>query len=1062
MPSKGSTLPLDVTPDVLDATRSLRPQAARKRIMLQHLLPLSQRLKPSSGPAPGTISAVEDIAGGGTSFPVAPDAAAFRPPSPSAERKPSAHDRPDEDKAASEGGHAPAVNFSDFLQRQQQRQARREEEVTALRQRLHEEEVSGARGMSAGSRRLLAGRPRAKAASGPQSATPVTSWHEAGSSSVKPLAEVLADLAPPPRAGAAASDAVQQRAGGQTSTATGQPKAGRGDAQSAARIREGRAADAVQQTLAGTWTYPGQGDTLYAAALQRRARIAEAQREAEEDAMKLANSKKHSSASGRLAALRLAREVCSGVADIVWGLLSASGHAGATWVLLQRKVWWHATLTLPELVSLCCALGFLASPWENILRSILQQEEMGPHAEGEDVAAAKARAGPAWEEAVMVRGMWRALVGPPPETAQGAGVAPGQWAVGRIEMGGQGEGAGITWCVRAGRVFSLLRTLAADTAAPSAKDLIAAGKRTGLLGRAEAEASWAQGLQGMEEEEAEAQTATLAALAELVFGFQQAQPYLPGGGQDESAAAKPPPLQPEEVGAGAKWPPALIARCRPMYSCRLAHMRTVKYKDDKRGLSVADHRTARGAAHGDRGTTAHSSVEGECSFAPLLCKRSMDMAQGGALPGGGRVPLHAAAAMTAAASTQHPQESHSYTLMAYGEAAERKAEEARAAAVAAEMQECSFAPNTAATQAYRRRMEAEHVAEAEAHLSAALAATGTPGKVKVDAAAAHALHLHRLHQKHEQRLERQRQAQAAARRAREEAELAQCTFTPSVAPPPRLVQAARTRQQTKATGKVGASTSTTYAELHPAGTTARPRGWQAHLARQARGRAVQAAQAEAEAAVAEGRVPSRAVVRDGAGRTVQRPFKLGRGDSQPGSPPREVLSHEGVDLPPLLSPAVLRSAVESVARQYQAGSAPRPRAPGAAPPHVPGATQPSTAGAASPAQRWTAPRPPQPPQEQIDEPPMPLSQASSRGASPAGPSSREGWGVEGGASDPPAVYVDVALGGGVTHRVPLWPHSDVAAVAAAFAAEHGLRASKAGKLQGILQAQLDAVLAGAP
>jgi len=60
---------------------------------------------------------------------------------------------------------------------------------------------------------------------------------------------------------------------------------------------------------------------------------------------------------------------------------------------------------------------------------------------------------------------------------------------------------------------------------------------------------------------------------------------------------------------------------------------------------------------------------------------------------------------------------------------------------------------------------------------------------------------------------------------------------------------------------------------------------------------------------------------------------------------------------------------------------------------------------------------------------------------------------------PPLLYVDVAVSPLVTDRIPLWPDSDCAAAAAAFAGKHGLTDRVSARLARMLAAQRDALLA---
>ena len=1020
--------------------------------MLQHLLPLVKRIaEVQAKPA----AAVQEQ-------PASSAAAAHSPPG---QQQPQ-HSAP---QTTVPGG------FSAFMERQQQTLERREADARSVQRAMEADVAAARRGMSKGSRRMLASGDvqrrslvqRAQEESKESPPQTASSWQDSPPRSVRPLHEVLSALAPPPPVAAAHSPAVKSRAAAERSSS----EALTADAtvHQVLSQREPRDAETVSAVLAGTWTYPGQGDSLYAAALQQRSRLAAAQQAAEAEANNNANQRKQSAGSARLVARRLAAEVCSAVVDCVWKGLSGRGHAGATWVLLQKDCWWHALLSLPEVVAVACALGFFSSPWEALLRGILAQE--GGEGGGIDTVTSM---GPAWSEASTMRAVWKALVGAPVPPAAGAApsseaalpTSPGRWAVPRAETGtgAEQQALDITWCVRAGRVLSLLRQLVADGAQPAGAELTAGGAKTGLLSAAQASAAWDTGVSGLAPRDVEEQQRALGEMAEHLFGLGLAGAFVPEGVAPRDAVR---PQLPAD-GIPAEWPDALVAKCRPLYSCRLSHLRSMKYSGDERGVTLATHRTAPGAAHGDKGAAAAAN-EAMPAFAPLLCKRSMQLAEGGALPGAGRVPLHTAQAMVAAAQSKHPQVSHSYTLMAYGEAKAAKAAAAREAADAHEMQECSFQPDTGATRQYTEAVSALHHATAQEEVGSALGVA--PQSVKVAPRAARALHLQRLHQRHQARMDALREAADAKARAQEEAELAECTFTPAVNPRSALVEASRRRSAAAATSgrkpRPGASV--------PPSTAPRPKGYAAHLNRQARSRAAAQAEADARLAVEEGRVPGRAVVRDASGRTVQAPFALGRSKPRSGGTSSHMGAlHDGVVLPAGVSPAVLKSAVSAVASSYQAAAAhearhtarssrraaaaldatmeshathrtqPSASVEQASPmPRLSFGAGPSAALLTSPPAAPILPRPALPPAAPL------LGVPPVQTATPARGPRQDG---------PPAVYVDVALSKERTQRVPLWRHSDVAAVAATFAAEHGLKASKARKLEVILQQQLQAVI----
>ncbi len=1076
-------------------------QSARKRIMLEHLLPLVSRITEAHKNAP-----------------LASDAAVRAPQAPAPASSQSSS--PLDDGAASHSAAPPAVagGFSAFMRRQQQTLARRDADTHSVQQQMDREVAASRRGMSKGTRRMLANgevnRPsviqtaQARAAdsnqeeskAAPNTQSQPSSWQDSPPRKVRPLQDVLAALAPAPSPSAAHSPAVQSRASAPRSAA---PAAtGGATVEQVLAKRAPRDADTVKSVLAGTWTYPGQGDSLYAAALQQRSRLAAAQQAAEAEAQNSANQRKQSAGSARLVARRLAAEVCSAVVDSVWKGLSARGHAGATWVLLQRDCWWYSLLSLPEVVAVACALGFFSCPWEALLRGILAQEE----AAGQDSKAAAAQAtamGPAWGEAAIMRAVWKALVGGPVASPHGSDSAlptpPGEWAVPRAEAPAQtteedDQTLDITWCVRAGRVLSLLRQLVSDGAAPGAAELQAGGARTGLLSSQQASTAWSTGVQGLTEADALQQQQALGEMAEHVYGLGLAGAFLPpsaGGARDSDGPSMPAGGIPE------CWPDALISKCRPLYSARLSHLRSMKYKGDERGVTLATHRTAPGAAHGDKGTAASS--EQAPSFAPLLCKRSMQLAEGGALPGAGKVPLHTAQAMVAAAQSKHPQVSHSYTLMAYGEAKAAKAAAAKEAADAHEMRECSFEPNTGVTRKYTAAVSAMHQQQAESEVSSALGVNRA--SVKVAPRAARAMHLQRLHQRHQARMDALRAAAEEKARAQEEAELAECTFAPAVNPRSALVEASRRRSAAAAASghklRPGASV--------PTSTAPRPKGYAAHLSRQARSRAAAEAEAEAKRAVQEGRVPGRAIVRDAAGRTVPAPFTLGRSKKRASHHNDVQLGavHDGVVLPAGVSPAVLKSAVAAVASSYQAAAQHQAQhtanasaredaeldasiASRAASSTQPTAVPAMHAASPMPRLRFTGREAGQPvltsppimsapshrlAHDAVLPPGVPQLNGPPAARNPPAPTGSAGAAASAGKQQShahadgdlqprgvPAVYVDVSLSKERTQRVPLWPDSDVAAVAAAFAAEHGLKASKAKKLQAILQAQLDAVL----
>ena len=100
--------------------------------------------------------------------------------------------------------------------------------------------------------------------------------------------------------------------------------------------------------------------------------------------------------------------------------------------------------------------------------------------------------------------------------------------------------------------------------------------------------------------------------------------------------------------------------------------------------------------------------------------------------------------------------------------------------------------------------------------------------------------------------------------------------------------------------------------------------------------------------------------------------------------------------------------------------------------------------------------PPQPPQL----PPQPQPAAASSSFSSASTSSSSaavltydpsaGAGGEGG---PPALYVDVTISAGSVERIPVWRHSDVAQLAVAFAAKHGLSAKLGKRLEKMIEAE---------
>lgn len=1037
--------------------------------MLEHLLPLVKRINEA------TLG----------SRPASPDARPAAAPAAS-----SSHHASQRVAALA----APAVpgGFSAFMQRQEQTLQRKKADARSARQEMEADVAASRRGMSKGSRRMLANgevqrsslvqRPLQESKGDAQEGQHASPWQDSPPRSVRPLQEVLQAIAPMAAAPSAVhSPAVQARAAAARSSSPAAPA--HATVEQVLSQRPPRDAGTVKAVLAGTWTYPGQGDSLYAAALQQRSRLAAAQQAAEAAAQNSANQRKQSAGSARLVARRLAAEVCSAVVDTTWKGLSSKGHAGATWVLLQRDAWWYALLSLPEVVAVACALGFFSSPWESLLRGILAQEEGG--GAQQDTATSL---GPAWTEAGIMRSVWKALVGAPvdggPDVAPASALPapPGEWAVPRAEPAGADaqetdETLNITWCVRSGRVLSLLRQLVADGAAPAPAELTAGGSRTGLLSAAQASNAWATGVQDLSPENASHQEVALGEMAEHVFGLGLADVFLPDGA--DRVTTQRPPLPVDSIPKA--WPDALLAKCRPLYSSRLSHLRSMKYSGDERGVTLATHRTAPGAAHGNKGA-ATAAADDAPAFAPLLCKRSMQLAEGGALPGAGKVPLHTAQAMVGAAQSKHPQVSHSYTLMAYGEAKTAKAMAAKEAATAHEMRECSFEPNTGATRKYTAAVSALQQAAAQEEVGSALGVA--PRSVKVAPRAARAMHLQRLHARHQSRMDALRAAAEAKARKEEEDELAQCTFTPAVNPRSALVEASRRRSAAAATSghkpRPGASV--------PASTAPRPKGYAAHLDRQARSRAAAQADADARQAVQEGRVPGRAVVRDASGRTVPAPFSLGRSKRRGGHDDsvRFGTMYDGVVLPAGVSPAVLKSAVTAVATSYQAAAtkdahasarsaareeaafdasvlsrsaactqstasvqpaSPMPRLAFGHTPRGPVLTSPPTAPISQPeyARKSSAVLPPAAPQLNA----APAASRPHREEPPPQTQHTRG--------EAPVVYVDVSLSKDRTQRVPLWPHSDIAAVAAAFAAEHGLKASKAKKLQAILQQQLDAV-----
>jgi len=284
-----------------------------------------------------------------------------------------------------------------------------------------------------------------------------------------------------------------------------------------------------------------------------------------------------------------------------------------------------------------------------------------------------------------------------------------------------------------------------------------------------------------------------------------------GGDADGSSEAEVPPppaatglyatsdgmprLAEDVLSGSLVWPTPLLTALRRLYTNRLAYIGALTRTDTAGDLAVAaavdvvvPPPAAAAAAvpaaaarllalrdrwvMGARPAPPATAEETECTFAPMLCRRSLALAA--ARDGSDEMGTDAAPSAAASVSRM-PRE---FTLLHYGAKAAARAAQRRAAAYDAEMEECTFRPEILRTTSTAGVGGSAPGSSAASVVSVGgPAASGRPRFESLHAAAA-------------------LRAQAAARHAaevaaaREAAELAACTFHPTINASPRARTAA--------------------------------------------------------------------------------------------------------------------------------------------------------------------------------------------------------------------------------------------------------------------------------
>jgi hypothetical protein len=440
-------------------------------------------------------------------------------------------------------------------------------------------------------------------------------------------------------------------------------------------------------------------------------------------------------------------------------------------------------------------------------------------------------------------------------------------------------------------------------------------------------------------------------------------------------------------------------------------------------------------------------LDADCTFAPLLCARSLSLA----------------AAAEARAAASGPRELH---LLQYKAGVEARNKQLRLARDAAELSECTFKP---ALNRAPLGVAPVYMPNYSSLLAAARGAGGGGGggegsspttvlRSAADAAAAAASAtaagmsgsrhewLYHLASLKNAALSEAAALAAAARRAAEEEG---CTFRPAPPlppPPPHSQHAAPPQPLPDA--------------VH---------GAKGHIERAARARAERCSKAEALAALSLGVLRKSAVVRDEKGLTITKPFKAHCELRASASAAAAASAGGGGG-----GGGGALSSSASSAGDSGAGSAFLAR-PGGAPLDSSGLYDPVTLDVAPRGGR--APPPASPP-------PRALAGALAGTFSDTAPPSEGGGG--GGrsvsfarspppappqrtphsaatplvfqAGEPPLLYVDVTVAAGNVERLPVWKDSDLSAVAAGFAEKHELPRKMARKLEKLMAEQRDAIL----